>query len=76
MYFAFIIDNFSYNLLCSHLYNTIVSLMSQNGLLQPHKCGFCFVKGSVQSRNFIDIISRLSLPELFRSFSGAFAGAF
>ena len=33
------------------------------------------IKGSVQSRNFIDIISRLSLPELFRSFSGAFAGA-
>ena len=29
-------------------------------------------KGSVQSRNFIDIISRLSLPELFRSFCRSF----
>ena len=31
-----------------------------------------WLKGSVLSRHFIDIISRLSLPELFRSFFRSF----
>ena len=35
-----------------------------------------FIKGSVQSRNFIDIISRLDITEFAGAFSGAFAGDF